>query len=83
MSAKLMLPVLVLNQEASGLWGFPAGTHKELWSFEVFPCWSQGKKKDIVLGVGKLVLSIMLGFGRAGFIPGSHLDSWYDLGQSL
>lgn len=30
-----------------------------------------------------MVVNIMLGFGRAGFIPGSHLDSWYDLGQSL
>lgn len=73
----------MLNQETPGGGRFPARSRKELPSFEVFPCWSQGRKENIVLGVGKLVLSIMLGFGRAEVIPGSHLDSWYDLGQSL
>lgn len=44
---------------------------KELQSFEVFPC--HGRREDTVLGVSNLVLSVMLGCGRAGFILSSHL----------
>lgn len=57
----------------------------ELWSVSTLKSGGveSSRKEDIVLGAGKLVVSVMLGFGRAGFVPDSHLDSWYDLGQSL
>lgn len=51
--------------------GFQQETAKSFRALKCFHAEFKEGRRDAGLAISKLVLSIMLGFGRAGFIPGT------------